>query len=411
LSINNYELPKGYKQTEVGVIPEDWDVQPLAQVASLDVGYAFKSSWYRRDIGIPLLRGENVGYGSPEWSDTRRLSEQDAKLFSTYLLHPGDIVIGMDRTFTKSGTKISLLQENDCPCLLVQRVGRFVPLACSASFLWALLSSPKFQSSLQLEQKGMDIPHLSRSEILQPYVALPPTNVEQEAIAATLSDVDALIAALDNLIAKQRHLKTATMQQLLTGKKRLPGFSGEWIVQQLGEISEIVMGQSPSSLNYNLKGEGLPLIQGNADIVERQTIKRVFTLQITKLGKSGDILMTVRAPVGQISQAKFDICLGRGVCALRFPNTFLYHFLISIESTWAKHSKGSTFDSVNSSDISAIKVNLPSDAQEQRAIATVLSDMDAAISALETRRAKTQAIKQGMMQELLTGKTRLINNE
>lgn len=260
------------------------------------------------------------------------------------------------------------------------------------------------------EKVGSTVGHLNLEMFRKLVIPLPPLP-EQRAIAATLSDVDALIAALDNLIAKQRHLKTATMQQLLTGKKRLPGFSGEWIVQQLGEISEIVMGQSPSSLNYNLKGEGLPLIQGNADIVERQTIKRVFTLQITKLGKSGDILMTVRAPVGQISQAKFDICLGRGVCALRFPNTFLYHFLISIESTWAKHSKGSTFDSVNSSDISAIKVNLPSDAQEQRAIATVLSDMDAAISALETRRAKTQAIKQGMMQELLTGKTRLINNE
>ncbi len=279
-----------------------------------------------------------------------------------------------------------------------------------SKFLLSLIRDEQTQVRMIGEKVGSTVGHLNLEMFRKLVIPLPPLP-EQRAIAATLSDVDALIAALDNLIAKQRHLKTATMQQLLTGKKRLPGFSGEWIVQQLGEISEIVMGQSPSSLNYNLKGEGLPLIQGNADIVERQTIKRVFTLQITKLGKSGDILMTVRAPVGQISQAKFDICLGRGVCALRFPNTFLYHFLISIESTWAKHSKGSTFDSVNSSDISAIKVNLPSDAQEQRAIATVLSDMDAAISALETRRAKTQAIKQGMMQELLTGKTRLINNE
>ena len=222
-----------------------------------------------------------------------------------------------------------------------------------SKFLLSLIRDEQTQVRMIGEKVGSTVGHLNLEMFRKLVIPLPPLP-EQRAIAATLSDVDALIAALDNLIAKQRHLKTATMQQLLTGKKRLPGFSGEWIVQQLGEISEIVMGQSPSSLNYNLKGEGLPLIQGNADIVERQTIKRVFTLQITKLGKSGDILMTVRAPVGQISQAKFDICLGRGVCALRFPNTFLYHFLISIESTWAKHSKGSTFDSVNSSDISAM---------------------------------------------------------
>ena len=226
LIINNSQIPEGYKQTEVGVIPDDWIVLPLSDVASLDVGYAFKSSWYQKYGGVPLLRGENVGYGRPDWSDTRTLPDKVAESFSAYQLSPGEIVIGMDRTFTKSGTKISLLRENDCPCLLVQRVGKFIPVKCSASFLWALISSLKFQQSLQLEQKGMDIPHLSRSEILQPYVALPPTSAEQEEIATTLSDIDALIAKLDKLIAKKRHLKTATMQQLLTGKKRLPGFGG-----------------------------------------------------------------------------------------------------------------------------------------------------------------------------------------
>jgi restriction endonuclease S subunit len=275
--MSSCQVPEGYKQTEVGVIPEDWEVQHLAQVTSLDVGYAFKSSSYQKDTGIPLLRGENVGYGSPDWSDTRRLSEQDAKSFSTYLLHPGDIVIGMDRTFTKSGTKISLLRENDCPCLLVQRVGRFVPLVCSASFLWALLSSPKFQSSLQLEQKGMDIPHLSRSEILQPYVALPPATAEQEAIATALSDVDALIAALDKLIAKKRHLKTATMQQLLTGKKRLPGFGEgkgykqtevgvipeDWEVFQFSDITTLITCGIAATPEYVPAGQGYPFLSSS----------------------------------------------------------------------------------------------------------------------------------------------------
>jgi len=176
----------------------------------------------------------------------------------------------------------------------------------------------------------------------------------------------------------------------------------------LGDVVDIQMGQSPNSSNYNSRGDGLPLIQGNADISNRQTIKRVFTSQITKLGKAGDILMSVRAPVGEIARATFDVCLGRGVCALRFPNDFLYHYLIFLEPTWGKHSKGSTFDAVNSSDINAVEISIPSYTSEQTAIATILSDMDAEIAALEQRRDKTRALKQGMMQELLTGKTRLI---
>ena len=181
----------------------------------------------------------------------------------------------------------------------------------------------------------------------------------------------------------------------------------DWEVKRLGDIAEIVMGQSPSSSNYNSRGDGLPLIQGNADIVDRRTIQRIFTMQITKKGREGDVLMSVRAPVGEISRAVFDVCLGRGVCAIRFPNDFLYHFLIFLETSWAKHSKGSTFDSVNSADVKAVKVELPSDPKEQTAIATALSDVDALLGGLNRLIAKKRDLKQAVMQQLLTGKTRL----
>jgi type I restriction enzyme S subunit len=409
--MSDYQLPEGYKQTEIGVIPEDWDVKEFGNLGKFKNGINKSSEDF--GYGSPFVNLMDV-FGISFIEDNTHLGLVNSNEIEkkVYDLRKGDVL------FIRSSVKpsgVGLTTVINCDLADTVYSGfliRFRDSGClEKDFKKYCFSEEKLRQRVIANSTVSANTNINQDNLKKIPIAYPKSIKEQHAIAATLSDVDALIAALDNLIAKQRHLKTATMQQLLTGKKRLPGFSGEWIVQQLGEISEIVMGQSPSSLNYNLKGEGLPLIQGNADIVERQTIKRVFTLQITKLGKSGDILMTVRAPVGQISQAKFDICLGRGVCALRFPNTFLYHFLISIESTWAKHSKGSTFDSVNSSDISAIKVNLPSDAQEQRAIATVLSDMDAAISALETRRAKTQAIKQGMMQELLTGKTRLINNE
>ena len=150
------------------------------------------------------------------------------------------------------------------------------------------------------------------------------------------------------------------------------------------------------------------MIQGNADIANRKPIRRIFTTEITKRGKCGDILMSVRAPVGEVSRAAFDVCLGRGVCAIRYDNDFMYHYLISQEPSWAKLSKGSTFDSVNSVDVKALEIHLPINTDEQTAIAKVLSDMDAELAALEQRRDKTRALKQGMMQELLTGRTRLV---
>jgi type I restriction enzyme, S subunit len=277
----------------------------------------------------------------------------------------------------------------------------------SAVFLSQLINSRFGEKQIESLLVGGAQPVINTSTAANFKLALPPIG-EQRAIAAALSDVDALLSKLDALVAKKRDLKTAAMQQLLTGQTRLPGFSGEWEVKRLGDVAEIVMGQSPSSVNYNTKGLGLPLIQGNADISDRKTITRIFTTEITKSGKGGDILMSVRAPVGEISRAGFDVCLGRGVCAIRHRSDFLYHYLISIEPSWARLSKGSTFDSVNSADVKALEVRLPVDRAEQTAIATVFSNMDTELAALEVRRDKTLALKQGMMQELLTGRIRLV---
>ena len=284
---------------------------------------------------------------------------------------------------------------------------RFNTPEINSKFVSYFLASEKpqklFRGSTDTGAKaGMSLLTVQKIEF-----ALPPLP-EQRSIATALSDMDELLGGLDRTIAKNRDLKQAAMQQLLTGKTRLPGSDGKWAVKQLGEITEIVMGQSPSSANYNSVGMGLPLIQGNADITNRKTVKRIFTTQITKRGKSGDILVSVRAPVGEVARAMFDVCLGRGVCAIRYANNFIYHCLINLEPTWAKHSKGSTFDSVNSTDVNAIEIYLPIDPAEQTAIASILSDMDTEITAIEQRRDKTRDLKQAMMQELLTGRIRLV---
>lgn len=391
----------GYKQTEVGVIPEEWEVKRLHEVTDLQVGFAFKSDWFGKHNGTRLLRGENVGYGAADWSDTRTLEGKQEDGFRSYLLNPGDVVIGMDRTFTKTGSKITLIRKGDCPCLLVQRVGRFVSKKCDKSFLWFVLASETVQSRLRLEQKGMDIPHLSRSEILHPFAIFPPLP-EQRAIAAALSDLDALLAALDRLIAKQRDLKQAAMQQLLTGQTRLPGFTGKWETKRLGDVANIKTG---SRNNEDKVEDGLYPFFVRSEVVERinSYSHDCEAILVPGEGRIGNIFhyiqgrFDVHQRVYAITQFKAEIS-GR----------FIHYHLSKNFGVWAmQNTVKATVDSLRLPTFQTFEMLLPPTLPEQTAIATVLSDMDLELAALEQRRNKTRALKQGMMQELLTGRTRL----
>ena len=401
------EVKPGYKQTEVGVIPEEWEVRPFAELFAFRNGVnADKNSYGQGVRFINVL--EPITYShiyGPEITGQVTLPES---VTDSYAVSRGDVLF--NRT-SETQEEVGLAAT----FLGAERVvfGGFVirgrPLGVSLDPIYSgyALRAPFIRSQIIPMGQGAIRANIGQQNLSLVVAPVPPLP-EQRAIATALSDVDGLLGGLDRLIVKKRDLKQAAMQQLLTGQTRLPGFHGEWEVQRLGDVAEIVMGQSPSSSNYNTTGKGLPLIQGNADIDNRETIKRIFTTQITKRGKSGDILMSVRAPVGEVSRAVFDVCLGRGVCAIRYDNDFMYHCLIFLEPTWAKHSKGSTFDSVNSADVKALEIHLPTALPEQTAIAEVLTEMDAELAALEQRREKTRALKQAMMQELLTGRTRLI---
>ena len=186
-------------------------------------------------------------------------------------------------------------------------------------------------------------------------------------------------------------------------------FSGKWSDRPLSDLAIITMGQSPSSIFYNSRGEGLPLIQGNADIEDRKTIERVWTTQGNKRCNLGDLILTVRAPVGAIAVASENACIGRGVCGLKpfGDSSFLFHALVHAENRWQAFEQGSTFTAANSEQVGQFRLFVPEDENEQRAIAEVLSDVDGLLNALEALIAKKRAIKQAVMQQLLTGKTRL----
>jgi len=392
------EVKRGYKQTEVGVIPEDWEVKPIDKEIDLLTGFPFPSSSYSK-TGIKLLRGSNIKRGVTDWSaDITEYWEKLSPELKQYVLKEGDIVIAMDGSLV--GRSFARLTHEDLPALLLQRVAKVRSSKIDSGYLKEFICSDFFTKHCDSVKTVTAIPHISPKDIKEFQIPLPHTKAEQTAIAAALSDADALIQSLEKLIAKKRNIKQGAMQELLKPKEG-------WMVKKLGEICEINMGQSPSSSNYNASGVGLPLVQGNADIADRKTIIRNYTSQITKRCNNGDIIMSVRAPVGEIALATFDACIGRGVCAISYPNAFLYHYLIFIEPQWAKHSTGSTFDSVNSDTIWALEINTPPPPEQTR-IATILADMDAEISAIETNLSKYKQVKQGMMQNLLTGKIRLV---
>lgn len=393
------ELRPGYQQTEVGVIPEDWEVKRLSDITDLQVGFPFKSAWFGYDLGMRLLRGENVGYGRADWSDTRTLEGESPEPYRQYLLAADDIIIGMDRTFTKSGTKVTRLGSTDCPSLLVQRVGRFNARGCQAAFLWQLLNYGPLISRLRGEQKGMDIPHLSRSEILRPLTVLPPLP-EQRAIAEALSDVDELIASLERLIAKKRDLKRGAMQQLLTGKTRLPGFSGDWETKRLGEIARLYQPETISQAVFT--SDGYPVYGANG-VVGRFPRYNHATQQITVScrGNCGTVNRTSGPAwiTGNAMVINLD-----GACGV--DHSFVYYALCHSDLTVL--TTGSGIPQIVRGPLEGFEIRLPVGLSEQSAIASVLSDMDAELAALEARRDKTKLLKQGMMQELLTGKTRLV---
>ena len=191
---------------------------PLSDICDLQVGFPFRSADFS-ETGVRLLRGENVGYGTPNWERAQFLPNSLAEASSVYQVNAGDIVIGMDRSFTKSGFKVSRISSADLPCLLVQRVGRFTPKSISSKFLWHILQSPDYQRVLLSSEKGMDIPHLSKGEILEPLVPVADTSTQAH-ISNSLDSILKSIRSIDASITATSQLGAALQSDLLSGRKR-----------------------------------------------------------------------------------------------------------------------------------------------------------------------------------------------
>lgn len=413
------ELKLGYKQTEIGLIPDDWDAKAIGEEIDLLIGFPFPSNGYSK-LGVKLLRGSNIKRGQTDWSDDIvQYWPEVSRELARYSLQVGDLVVSMDGSLV--GRSFAQLSDSDLPALLLQRVARIRSKKLDVTYLRQFVGSDQFTKYVDSVKTVTAIPHISPGDIRRFTIPVPPTIEEQRAVAQALSDVDSLLATLDQMIAKKRGLKQAAMQQLLTGKTRLPGFSGPWDVKKIGEFTDCTAGGTPSTLNSAYWDGDIPWMSSG-----ELHLKRVQNVEgkITELGlnySSTKIIPSHCVLIGLAGQGKtrgtvainlIELCTNQSIAAI-FPNKsfnseYLFH---NLDARYDELRELSTGDGgrggLNLKIIKSIDIPFPS-LEEQDAIALVLSNLESELSSLEARRNKTLYVKQAMMQELLTGKTRLV---
>ena len=289
----------------------------------------------------------------------------------------------------------------------------------NSSFTAYALRSPIVRSQIVARGQGAVRANIGQQDLSRVQVVLP-TKAEQEAIAEALSDADALIESLEQLLIKKRLLKQGAMQELLTGKKRLPGFGGQWEVKRLGELANIQRGASPRPIDSPIwfdENSSVGWVR-ISDVTKSGMYLLETTQRLSPLGvqhsrpvSRGNLIMSICATVGRPIVTEIEACIHDGFVVfdnLRTNKHFLYYILQSIESDWSRHGQTGSQMNLNTGLINQTEISVPPTLPEQTAIATILSDMDAEIAALETKLTKARQIKQGMMQELLTGRIRLI---
>jgi type I restriction enzyme, S subunit len=406
------EVKPGYKRTELGIIPEDWEVTSFGKFLAFTNGVNADKVAYGTGVRfINVL--EPITYSHIYGPEIPGRVEIPGPTALAYSVKVGDVVFNRtSETDTELGLAAVYLGDEHVVFGGFVIRGRPTDDTLDPTYSGYALRVPMIRSQIIPLGQGAVRANISQQNLQRVVVAIPP-KPEQRAIAAALSDVDALLGGLDRLITKKRDLKQAVMQQLLTGRTRLPGFHAEWEVKRLGEIvsirNEKVM---PSNVDPETPCVELEHIgQGDGRLVAHSTARHSTSSKYRFY--SGDVLF------GRLRSylRKYWLADRAGICTTEIwplvvdPGQADSGFLLAVVQSnrfieAASISYGTHMPRADWGVIRSFEIRLPA-VREQTAIAAVLSDMDAELAALEARRNKSRALKQGMMQELLTGKTRL----
>ena len=418
-------IPTGYKQTEVGVIPEEWTISSIKNVAIIKTGpfgTMLKASEYSsQQKGVPVISVGEIRQGYIRIvEDTPFVCDKVTKRLSQYVLSTGNIVFarkgGVDRSAVISEKENGWFLGSDGIALSLN--GKL----CS-EFLGFQFGSDRVQQALLQRSTGTTMPSMNQEILGSVEIVLPPLP-EQKRIAQVLGDVDALIQKLEAFIAKKRDIKQAAMQELLTGKRRLPGFNGPWETKKLHEISGfITKGATPTTSGFRWEASGVLFLRSECvsekglilDEAMHISLDAHFSQKRSEVF-SGDILITITGNVGRVILVPTfsdNININQHIAIIRITDknvntSFIYHYMKQppVVKSWLKIVTGQAYPQISLEQVRDYSVPLPF-LPEQTAIAQVLSDMDAELAQLETRLTKTRDMKAGLMQELLTGKIRL----
>ncbi|WP_373991729.1 restriction endonuclease subunit S [Duganella sp. BuS-21] len=415
-----------YKQTEVGAIPEDWCVAQIGDLEPFVTSGSRGWAAYYSEHGSPFIRITNLSRECvyPDLKDLRyvNVATNDSEAARTQL-RDGDILISITADIGIVGLVTGKLPK---PAYINQHIAlvRFDAAETDSRFVSYFLASETSQKLFRALTDSGAKAGMNLTTVQQTRIAFPPTKAEQEAIAEALSDADALIESLEQLVTKKRHLKRGAMQELLTGRTRLSGFRGDWKIARLDELGTWKGGMTPSMQNSSYWHIGtIPWISsGDVKSVLLTTTGFSITAAAIKQGTTtllpaNSIVVVTRSGILRkylpIAMNMIPMAINQDIKAL-IPNdqvisSYLLHTLIGHgDEILARCMKaGTTVESIEFPWMKAFTIPLPP-LSEQTAIAAVLSDMDAEIVDLESQLAKARSIKQGMMNKLLTGKIRLI---
>lgn len=427
-------IPAGYKQTEVGVIPEDWAVKPLNNIGTPVRGGSPRpagDSRYFNGSFIPWLTVAaltNIPISQLVVSETASFLTEEGSLHSRTLT-PRTLIIA------NSGATLGVAKILGIKCCANDGIAALLNLGKNVSPLYlAHFINTRTNYLREVVATGNGQPNLNTELIGNFNIPLPSTLAEQEAISQALTDTDALIESLEQLIAKKRQIKQGAMQELLTGKRRLPGFSGEWETKLLDNFFEFSGGLSAS--RDQLSTEGYCYLHygdihtSNKNFIdvklEKQDIPKLAIplkkVSSSSLLETGDVVFVDASEddegaskhVVVFNEDKIPFISGlHTIVAKSKTNELDYHYRRycfqnrDIKEQFRFFAVGTKVTGISKTNITKITLSIPP-IPEQAAIATIISDMDAEITALEEKLSKTRQIKQGMMQELLTGRIRLV---
>ena len=395
------------------MIPDDWDVYSLQDIVNQFV-----------NGGTPSTKNEDYWSGNIPWITGADILDQEVAVIRRHITpeavdNSSTNVIPKGNLLIVSRTGVGKLAIAPCDIAISQDFTGIILRKERILAEYLLRYLDFFQNALVRQNQGTSIKGITRDTLAAILIAVP-FPAEQRAIAEALSDLDGLIKSLETLIAKKKAVKQATMQQLLTGKTRLPGFGEAWETKTIEEVADVRNGATPNT-HIGAYWDGhipwctptdITATAGKYLIATERTVTGggLASCSATLL-PVGTLLLCSRATIGDIKIAALPVCTNQGfkslVCKDNISNEFLYYLLLTLKSEVRARATGSTFLEISKHDVASIELLVPS-YNEQSSIASVLSDMDAEIASLERRLDKTREIKHGMMQQLLTGLIRLV---